>query len=94
MNPNVVIDNEFEAGEANAIIWNRLEIEGQLGVAYVHSDLDRDLWQVPKLKGGHLCLEQPLVDMSFVALCARNRDCSAIGHLLGRITASNHRRNA
>jgi ABC-type amino acid transport substrate-binding protein len=49
-----VVDDELQAGQADAAVGDLGEFEGQLRVAHVHHDLDRDVGQVAGVGGDDL----------------------------------------
>ena len=70
------------------------EVEGAVGIADVHHDLDRDLRQRVELDLLALELEQPLVDLPGVAFGAGHRDLLALADALRGIAAADHGRDA
>jgi len=67
MDADVLVDDELEPGEADALVGQPAELEGELGVADVHHDLGRrDRHPVERDVDG-LDLEQAGVDVPRVS---------------------------
>ncbi len=59
---------QMMARQANAMIGRGLKFKGQLRIAHVHHDLDRDIGHLADVHGGDLGLQEPFVDLAGVAL--------------------------
>ena len=94
MHTNVIIDDELETSKTNTGIWDLTEIKCQLRVTNIHSDLDWNLWQHTTRNFSYFSLNQAVINMAFIALCARDRHHHAILQMLSCIAATNHCRNA
>jgi hypothetical protein len=82
-----VVDDELDARQADAGIGKLGELEGQLRVADVHHDLERQLGQVAEMSlRRHLVVEDAAIDMAGVAFGAADRDFLALGQ--GMLVAS------
>ena len=88
------VDDEFEPGEANAMVRDRGEIEGAVRVADVHHDAHGRLWQSVELDALLLEVEAALVDHAGIALRAGHGDRLSVPDLRCRVAASDHRRDA
>ncbi len=93
VNADVVVDDELQPRQAHALVGQLAEVEGQLRIADVHRDLDRDLRHFAALHLGHLGFQQPVIDEAGVALRAAHRHQRALLQPLGRVAAADHRRN-
>src|SRR5690606_10888290 len=91
---DVVVDDEFEPREADAGIRQLGEIEGEVRIADVHHDLDRDFGQLHVGDFGDFGLKLALIDVAGVALGAAHGHALAfLGHV-GGIAAADDGRNA
>src|SRR5690606_16712056 len=91
---NVVVDDELEAGQTHAGIGHLGEVEGQLGVAHVHHDLEVDLGHGAAGHFRHFGFQQAVVDVARVAFRASHGDQLAVLEALGGVAAAHHGRNA
>ena len=94
MHTDHAVDDELEPCQSHAVVRDRCEIERAVGIADVHHDLDRDVGQLVELDLLLLVFQQTLVDVAFVALGAGHGDLNAIGNLVRRVAAADHRRDA
>ena len=91
---NVVVDDELQAGQANAGIGHLRKIKRQLWVAHIHHDLDGAIGHFAALDFADLGLQQSVVDHAGVALGAHHGHQSTIAESVGRIPTTDHGRNA
>src|SRR5262249_28051038 len=91
---DLVVDDEFQPREADAGVRKLGELEGELRVAHVHGDLDRDARHVAAAAARDLERNEALVDVPGVALGARDADLLAVLQAPGRFAAAHHGRNA
>ncbi len=94
MHADVVVDDELEPRQANARVRQLREVERELRVADVHHDLHRNRRQFAALDFGDFRFEQAVVDLAFVAFCARHGNERAFLQQVGRVAAAHHGRHA
>ncbi|CAM5197085.1 hypothetical protein CDEN61S_01267 [Castellaniella denitrificans] len=94
MDVDVVVDDEFQARQADAAVGNLGEVEGQLRVADVHHDLQADVGHLAPAHFLDLGLDQAVVDAALVALGAGHGDLAAVGQHVGGVGAAHHGRDA
>ena len=93
MYANIVINDEFEASQANTCIRNLTEIKCQLWVTDVHGDLNWNIRQHTTGNFSDFSFDQTIVDMAFITLCARNCHHHAVLQMLGSIATTHYCRN-
>src|SRR5690606_30406588 len=91
---DVVVDDEFQARQADTAVGNLGEVEGQLRVADVHHDLQADVGHFAPADFLDLGLDQAIVDAAFVAFRAGHGDFAAVGQHIGGVGAAHHGRDA
>src|SRR5690606_27992401 len=91
---DVVVNDEFNTGQTDAMIGYLREIEGQLRIAHVHHDLQSDLGHFAPADLFDFGLDQAVVNAAFVALGARYSDFTAVAQHVGGIGATDHGWNA
>ena len=94
MHADIVVDDEFEPRQTDALVGQLSELEGQLRVAHVHHDLDRQLGQRVIAQFTDFGLEHAVIDIAGVALGTGDGDQRTTAQALGGITAAHHRRDA
>ena len=94
MHPNVVVDDEFQPRQTNALVGNLAEIKCQLRVTHVHHDFDVNWRHRTALDLSDFGVQQAVVDIAGVALRAAHRDQHAVFELFGGISTTHHSRNA
>ena len=94
MDTDVVVDDELQPRQTHTGIGQLAEVEGQLRVANVHHDLDRDLRHRAALDLLDLGLEQAVINEPGIALGTADRHQHALLEHVGRVTATDHGRNA
>src|SRR5690606_32995087 len=85
---NVVVDDEFQASQADTRIGNLREIEGQLRVADVHHDLQADVGHLAPTHFLDFGLDQPVVDAAFIAFGAGHGHFAAVFEDVGSVAAA------
>src|SRR3546814_15085190 len=94
MNVDVVVDDEFQTCQAYTVVRNLREIEGQLGVAHVHHDLQADFRHLAPANFLDLGLDQAIVDPALVAFRAGYGSLVAVLEDVGRRGTSDNGRHA
>src|SRR5690606_37275861 len=94
MNGNVVVDDEFEPCKPDAVVGDLCEVEGELGIAHVHHDLEPDVGHFAPAHLFDLGLDEAVVNAAFVAFRARHRDFTAVFKHVSGVTATDNGRNA
>src|SRR3984957_18963243 len=78
MHADHAVDDEFEAGEADALVRYAGKIEGTVGVAHVHGDLHRNGRHGIHFYGALVIFEHAVVHIPGIALGAGHRDRLAL----------------
>ena len=94
MDADHVVDDELETRETHPLVGDLCELEGELGVAHVHHDLDWNLGQIAHVGGDDLELQLAAVHIAGVAFGAGHGDRFTLMQDIGRIAATHDRRNA
>ena len=94
MDADHAVDDEFQPGQADAVIGDGCEHEGPVGVADVHGELDWNVRQFFETDFVFLVTQSAPVDEALVSLRAGDGDFGAIGNVAGGVTAAHHGRNA
>ena len=91
---DVVVDDELKAGKADALVRDGLELEGELRVADVHHDLDRDFREGAALDflNGHFL--DAFVDVARVAFGAGHRHFVVFAEAFRGVAAADDGRDA
>ena len=74
VNPNVVVDDELQPSQPNALIRDLAKVKSQLWVAHVHHDLDINRWHGATLHFSDFSFQQAVVNVAGVAFSAAHRD--------------------
>ena len=93
MDTNVVVDDEFQSGQANALVGQLRKIKCQLGVTHVHHDFGRNVGHGPALDFRDFCFQQAVINSAGIALCTADCDQGAIFELIGCVATTHHGRN-
>ena len=93
MHADDVVDDEFNAGQADAFIRQLREVESQLGVADVHHNLDRNFWQFTQITRRDFVFLRATVHMTGIAFGTRDRNDFTFGQSFGGIATTNDCRN-
>ena len=94
MHADLVVDDEFEARQADAGVGQLREFERQIRIADVHRDLDRDARHLAALAAGDFERQQPLEHAAGVALGAGNRHRLSVPQARGGVAATDYRGDA
>ena len=94
MNTNVVVDDEFQSGQANTLIWQLCKIKCQLGVAHIHHDFGGNFGHGATNDFGHFGFQQAIVNSPGITLGATHSYQSAVFELFGCISTTHHGRDA
>ena len=89
-----VVDDELDAGQADAGVGQLGELEGEFRVADVHHDLDRHVGHRRDVAGIDLEIESTAIDVAGVAFGAGNGDGFAFGQGVRRVAAADDGRDA
>ncbi len=90
MHADHAIDDEFEPRQPDAIVRQHGKIEGAIGVADVHHDLDRNLGHGVEFRGAQFERQLTGIDHAGIAFRAGDRDRLAVFDRRRGIAASHH----
>ena len=93
MDPDVVVDNEFEPREADAVVRQTRDRKRVVRVADIHHDLRPRSLFVGDLVLVDLEFDLAVIDVSAVALGTRDGDLGAAFDLFGRVACADDARN-
>src|SRR5438034_1095649 len=94
MHADHVVDDEFQSGEPDPPVRQRLEVEGEVGIADIHRDFHRTFRHFAVVPRADLDLEDAAVDVSGVAFGAGHGAGLAVFERGGGIAAADHRGDA
>src|SRR4029079_19643855 len=94
MNAYVLVDDELEAREPDALVRQPAELERQLRIADVHHDLGWRRRHAVERDFDDVDLNHPVVDWAGVAFGAGHGDWLRVREHLRRVTAADDRGNA
>ena len=93
MNTDHPVNDELQAGQANAFVRQRLEVKGTIRVAHVHHDLERNVGHGIDGVLTQFEVQRTLVDHTGVAFGAGHSHFLAIVQQLRGITTTDYRRD-
>ncbi len=93
MNANIVVDDEFLAGETDAIVGNKGKIKGLTGLADVHHNLGTGAFEI--FDGGFFDFEwsDTFINMPFFTFGTTDSDFLLFFDNVRCIAGANHTRN-
>src|SRR5690606_19035839 len=94
MHADHAVDDEFQAGQAHALVGQLGEVEGTVRVADVHHDLERQVRHGVDRVLADVEAQLALEDQAGIALGAGYGHALTILQHLGGVAATDHRRNA
>src|SRR5690606_25371237 len=93
MHADHAVDDEFEAGQADAFVGQLGEIERAVRVADVHHDLERQFGHGVDGVLANIETQLPVEDQASIAFGAGHGDALAVFQQFGGIAATHHRRD-
>ena len=94
MHADHVVDHEFQTGESDPPVRQRLKVESEVRIADIHGDLDGAFRHFAVLSRGHFDLEDAAVDVSGVAFGTGHGAGLPVLEPSGGIAAPDHRGDA